>query len=98
MEPMQDINDEDSVSYRFFDILSDELALHIFKYLDLHSLFVCLGVNQNFRRLICDPSVGVVSAPVIAMYIAFINSSLISVSKNICKITSSISEPEPFSK
>lgn len=67
MEPMQDIDDEEFVTYRFFDILSDELALHIFKYLDLHSLLLCLGVNQNFRRLICDPSVGVVSEPFIIM-------------------------------
>lgn len=59
MEPMEDINDA-GPDYRFFDILSDELALNIFKFLDLHSLFVCLGVNTNFRRLISDPSVGMV--------------------------------------
>lgn len=81
MEPMQDINDEGPGSYRFFDILSDELALNIFKFLDLRSLFVCLGVNHNFRRLICDPSVGVVSESYIIVNTSFEILSLISVSK-----------------
>lgn len=60
MEPMEDIPDEEHTNHRFFDILSDELALNIFKFLDLRTLLKSLGVNSNFRRLITDPSVGLV--------------------------------------